>query len=71
MLSKQCAKSIVCHKYGWAGPVFGQTGFFSKFANKVPVHNRSRDHNATETACLLGVLAESDGGLENVCLRLH
>ena len=41
---------------GGAGPIFGQLGFFHKFAGKDYEDKRPRDRYATESARLLGVL---------------
>ena len=38
------------------GPMFGQVGFFNKFAGKAYEDKRPRDHYATESGRLLGVL---------------
>jgi GSH-dependent disulfide-bond oxidoreductase len=40
------------------GPMFGQVGFFNKFAGKAYEDKRPRDRYATESARLLGVLDE-------------
>ena len=41
---------------GGAGPIFGQLGFFHKFAGKDYEDKRPRDRYAAESARLLGVL---------------
>ena len=41
---------------GGAGPIFGQLGFFHRFAGKDYEDKRPRDRYATESARLLGVL---------------
>ncbi|MEM5383997.1 glutathione S-transferase N-terminal domain-containing protein [Paraburkholderia phymatum] len=41
---------------GGVGPMFGQVGFFNKFAGKSYEDKRPRDRYATESARLLGVL---------------
>ncbi|HSY07576.1 MAG TPA: glutathione S-transferase C-terminal domain-containing protein [Steroidobacteraceae bacterium] len=41
---------------GGIGPMFGQLGFFNKFAGKDYADKRPRDHYAAECARLLGVL---------------
>ena len=41
---------------GSVGPMFGQVGFFNKFAGKAYEDKRPRDRYATESARLLGVL---------------
>ena len=41
---------------GGVGPMFGQVGFFNKFAGKVYEDKRPRDRYATESARLLGIL---------------
>lgn len=46
---------------GGAGPIFGQLGFFHKFAGKDYEDKRPRDRYAAESARLLGVL---DGRLD-------
>jgi GST-like protein len=43
---------------GGVGPMFGQVGFFNKFAGKGYEDKRPRDRYATESARLLGVLDE-------------
>ncbi len=43
---------------GGVGPMFGQVGFFNKFAGKAYEDKRPRDRYATESARLLGVLDE-------------
>jgi len=40
---------------GGVGPMFGQVGFFNKFAGKAYEDKRPRDRYATESARLLGV----------------
>ncbi len=45
---------------GGVGPMFGQVGFFNKFAGKAYEDKRPRDRYAAESARLLGVL---DAGL--------
>ena len=44
------------------GPMFGQVGFFNKFAGKAYEDKRPRDRYATESARLLGVLDERLAG---------
>src|SRR6516162_8274087 len=44
------------------GPMFGQVGFFNKFAGKAFEDKRPRDRYATESARLLGVLDERLAG---------
>ncbi|AUT76213.1 glutathione S-transferase N-terminal domain-containing protein [Paraburkholderia hospita] len=46
---------------GGVGPMFGQVGFFNKFAGKAYEDKRPRDRYATESARLLGVLDERLG----------
>ncbi|MEX3909594.1 glutathione S-transferase C-terminal domain-containing protein, partial [Paraburkholderia sp. BR14319] len=41
---------------GGVGPMFGQVGFFNKFAGKAYEDKRPRDRYASEAARLLGVL---------------
>jgi GSH-dependent disulfide-bond oxidoreductase len=43
---------------GGVGPMFGQVGFFNKFAGKAYADKRPRDRYATESARLLGGLDE-------------
>ena len=43
---------------GGVGPMFGQVGFFNKFAGKTYEDKRPRDRYAAESARLLGVLNE-------------
>jgi GST-like protein len=43
---------------GGIGPMFGQVGFFNKFAGKAYEDKRPRDRYVTESARLLGVLDE-------------
>src|SRR3546814_16791741 len=43
---------------GGVGPMFGQLGFFNKFAGKDYEDKRPRDRYAAESARLLGVLDE-------------
>ncbi|MNR10370.1 Disulfide-bond oxidoreductase YfcG [compost metagenome] len=43
---------------GGVGPMFGQVGFFNKFAGKAYEDKRPRDRYVTESARLLGVLDE-------------
>ena len=47
---------------GGIGPMFGQLGFFNKFAGKDYEDKRPRDRYATESARLLGVLDERLAG---------
>jgi GST-like protein len=47
---------------GGVGPMFGQVGFFNKFAGKAYEDERPRDRYATESARLLGVLDERLAG---------
>ena len=47
---------------GGVGPIFGQVGFFNKFAGKAYEDKRPRDRYATESARLLGVLDERLAG---------
>ena len=47
---------------GGIGPMFGQLGFFNKFAGKAYEDKRPRDRYATESARLLGVLDERLAG---------
>ena len=47
---------------GGVGPMFGQVGFFNKFAGKDYEDKRPRDRYATESARLLGVLDERLAG---------
>ena len=46
----------VMWQMGGIGPMFGQVGFFNKFAGKDYEDKRPRDRYATESARLLGVL---------------
>lgn len=46
----------VMWQMGGVGPMFGQVGFFNKFAGKIYGDKRPRDRYATESAQLLGVL---------------
>ena len=46
----------VMFQMGGVGPMFGQVGFFHKFAGKDYEDKRPRDRYATESARLLGVL---------------
>lgn len=48
----------VMWQMGGVGPVFGQVGFFNKFAGKAFEDKRPLEHYATESARLLGVLDE-------------
>jgi GST-like protein len=48
----------VMWQMGGVGPMFGQVGFFNKFAGKAYEDKRPRDRYATESARLLGVLDE-------------
>src|SRR5690349_1476402 len=41
---------------GGVGPMFGQVGFFNKFAGEAYENKRLRDRYATDSARLLGVL---------------
>jgi GST-like protein len=43
---------------GGVGPVFGQGGFFNKFAGQAYEDKRPRDRYATESARLLSILDE-------------
>jgi GST-like protein len=47
---------------GGVGPMFGQVGFFNKFAGKAYEDKRPRDRYATESARLLAVLDERLAG---------
>src|SRR5690348_355937 len=47
---------------GGVGPMFGQVGFFNKFAGKAYEDKRPRDRYAAESARLLGVLDERLAG---------
>src|SRR5246500_2881785 len=47
---------------GGVGPMFGQVGFFNKFAGRDYEDKRPRDRYATESARLLGVLDERLAG---------
>jgi GST-like protein len=48
----------VMWQMGGVGPMFGQVGFFNKFAGKAYEDKRPRDRYVTESARLLGVLDE-------------
>ena len=48
----------VMWQMGGVGPMFGQVGFFNKFAGKDYADKRPRDRYASEAARLLGVLDE-------------
>ena len=48
----------VMWQIGGVGPMFGQVGFFNKFAGKAYEDRRPRDRYAIESARLLGVLDE-------------
>ena len=52
----------VMFQMGAIGPMFGQVGFFNKFAGKAYEDKRPRDRYATESARLLGVLDERLAG---------
>src|SRR3546814_2418147 len=52
----------VMWQMGGVGPMFGQVGFFHKFAGKAYEDKRPRDRYATESARLLGVLDERLAG---------
>ena len=52
----------VMWQMGEVGPMFGQVGFFNKFAGKAYEDNRPRDRYASESARLLGVLDERLAG---------
>ena len=52
----------VMWQMGGVGPMFGQVGFFNKFAGKAYEDKRPRDRYATESARLLGVLDERLAG---------
>ena len=52
----------VMWQMGGVGPMFGQVGFFNKFAGKAYEDKRPRDRYATESARLLGVLDERIAG---------
>ena len=52
----------VMWQIGGVGPMFGQVGFFNKFAGKAFEDKRPRDRYATESARLLGVLDERLAG---------
>jgi GST-like protein len=52
----------VMWQMGGVGPMFGQVGFFNKFAGKAYEDKRPRDRYATESARLLGVLNERLAG---------
>src|SRR3546814_9748598 len=47
---------------GGVGPMFGQLGFFNKFAGKAYEDQRPRDRYAAESARLLGVLDDRLAG---------
>src|SRR5690348_18025250 len=48
----------VMWQMGGVGPMFGQVGFFNKFAGQAYEDKRPRERYATESARLLGVLDE-------------
>jgi GST-like protein len=52
----------VMWQMGGVGPMFGQVGFFNKFAGKDYEDKRPRERYATESARLLGVLDERLAG---------
>jgi len=52
----------VMWQMGGVGPMFGQVGFFNKFAGKAYEDKRPRDRYATESSRLLGVLDERLAG---------
>lgn len=52
----------VMWQMGGVGPMFGQVGFFNKFAGKTYEDKRPRDRYATESARLLGVLDQRLAG---------
>ena len=52
----------VMWQMGGVGPMFGQVGFFNKFAGKAYEDKRPRDRYATESARLLGVLDDRLAG---------
>ena len=52
----------VMWQMGGVGPMFGQLGFFHKFAGKDYEDKRPRDRYAAESARLLGVLDQRLGG---------
>jgi GST-like protein len=54
----------VMWQMGGVGPMFGQVGFFNKFAGKAYEDKRPRDRYATESARLLGVLDARLAGRE-------
>jgi GST-like protein len=56
----------VMWQMGGVGPMFGQVGFFNKFAGKAYEDKRPRDRYATESARLLGVLDERLAGRDSV-----
>jgi GSH-dependent disulfide-bond oxidoreductase len=47
---------------GGVGPMFGQVGFFNKFAGKVYEDKHSRDRYVAESARLIGVLDQRLAG---------
>ena len=55
---KYQALQWVMFQVGGVGPMFGQLGFFNKFAGKEYEDKRPRDRYAAETKRLLGVLDE-------------
>lgn len=54
----------VMWQMGGVGPMFGQVGFFSKFAGKAYEDKRPRDRYVNEAARLLGVLNDRLAGRE-------
>jgi GSH-dependent disulfide-bond oxidoreductase len=58
------ATQWVMWQMGGAGPMFGQLGFFAKFAGKDWKDKRPRDRYATESKRLLGVLDRALDGQE-------
>src|SRR3546814_15190336 len=54
----------VMWQMGGVGPMFGQVGFFNKFAGTAYEDKRPRDRYAAESARLLGVLDERLAGRE-------
>ena len=52
----------VMSQMGGVGPMFGQVGFFNKFAGKAFEDKRPPDRYATKSARLLGVLDERLAG---------
>jgi len=48
----------VCGRWAVSGKMFGQVGFFNKFAGKAYEDKRPRNRYATKSARLLGVLDE-------------